>query len=67
MPSNNWRDTRNIKRKKPILSSTRSIRNTFFPYCVYEWNSLKSDIRKAKSLNIFKILYEKRKFFISRL
>ena len=112
MPSNNWRDTRNIKEKiydelglhsltkrrwrsklifcyklvngllldylysylhfsseeiyplrsaassklRPFSSRTISFKDTFFPYCVNEWNNLKADIRNAKSLNIFKKL-----------
>ena len=35
---------------------TISFKNTFFPYCVNEWNNLKADIRNAKSLNVSKKL-----------
>ena len=41
---------------RPFSSRTMSFKNTFFPYCVNEWNNLKADIRNAKSLNIFKKL-----------
>ena len=35
-------------------SRTISFKNTFFAYCVNEWNNLKAGKRNAKSLNIFK-------------
>ena len=38
---------------RPFSSRTISFKNTFFPYCVNEWNNLKADIRNAKLLNIF--------------
>ena len=48
---------------RPFSSRTKSFKNTFFPYCVNEWNNLKADIRNAKSLNIIKklVISEKKK------
>ena len=48
---------------RQFSSRTISFKNTFFPYCINEWNNLKADIRNAKSLNIFK----KEKSFIFSL
>ena len=41
---------------KPYPSRTKSFKKTFFPYCIHEWNNLNIEIRKAKSLSIFKKL-----------
>ena len=48
---------------RPFSSRTISFKNTFFLYCVNEWNNLKADTRNAKSLNIFKklIISEKKR------
>ena len=45
-----------LSKLRPFSSRTISFKNTFFPYCVNEWNNLKADIRNAKSLSIFKKL-----------
>ena len=41
---------------KPSLSRTKSFKNTFFPYCINEWNNLTVEIRNYKSVGAFKIL-----------
>ena len=49
---------------RPFSSRTKSFKNTFFPYCINKWSSLKAEIRNVKSLNIFKklIIGEKKVF-----
>ena len=37
-------------------SNKNKILQTFFPYCINEWNKLKVEIRNAKSINILKNL-----------
>ena len=39
---------------KPFPSRTKSFKNTFFPYCINEWNNLDNKVKNAKSLSIFK-------------
>ena len=48
---------------KPPMSRTKSFKNTFFPYCMNEWNNLTVEIRNSKSVSAFKKLLkcEKRK------
>ena len=41
---------------KPSLSRTKSFKNTFFPYCINEWNNLTVEIRNSKSVDAFKKL-----------
>ena len=41
---------------KPLLSRTKSFKNTFFPYCINEWNNLTVEIRNSKSVSAFKKL-----------
>ena len=41
---------------KPSLSRTKSFKNTFFPYCIDEWNNLTFEIRNSKSVSPFKKL-----------
>ena len=41
---------------KPSMSRTKSLKNTFFPYCINEWNNLTVDIRNSKSVSAFKKL-----------
>ena len=41
---------------KPFLSRTKSFKNTFFPYCINEWNNLTVEIRNSKSVGAFKKL-----------
>ena len=50
-------------KRRPFSSRTMSFKNTFFPYCINEWNNLKASIRNAESLNIFKklIISEKKR------
>ena len=38
------------------MSKTKSFKNTFFPYCVNEWNNLTVEIRNSKSVRAFKKL-----------
>ena len=54
---------RSAATSKLRLISSISLKNTFSPYCINEWNNLKADMRNIKSLNIFKkfIISEKRK------
>ena len=35
---------------------TKSFKNTFFPYCINEWNILTVEIRNYKSVSALKIL-----------
>ena len=51
---------------RPFPSRTKSFKNSFFPYCINEWNNLAVEIRNAKSINIFKksIINEKKRKFI---
>ena len=52
---------------KPPLSRTKSFKNTFFPYCINEWNTvewnLTVEIRNSKSVSTLKkmIKCEKKK------
>ena len=41
---------------KPPMSGTKSFKNTFFPYCINEWNNLTVEIRNSKSVSAFKKL-----------
>ena len=36
------------------MSRTKSFKNTFFPYCINEWNNLTVEIRNSKSVSAFK-------------
>ena len=36
---------------KPLLSRTKSFTNTFFSYCINEWNNLTVEIRNSKSVS----------------
>ena len=40
---------------KPSLSRTKSFKNTFFSYCINEWNNLTVEIN-SKSVDAFKKL-----------
>ena len=54
----------------PIPTRTKTFKNTFFPFCINEWNNLAKETRNAKSINIFKKLIskeKKRKFFVFHL
>ena len=46
-----------------MSTSTRSksFKEYFFPYCINEWNNLKTDIRNVKSRSIFKKLIASKK------
>ena len=47
----------NIDRKslyRCFKSSSDYFKNSFFPYCVREWNQLSSEIKQSKFLSIFK-------------
>ena len=46
---------------KPSLSRTKSFKNTFFPYCINEWNNLTAEIRNSKSVSAFKKLIKCKK------
>ena len=46
---------------RPIPTRTKTFKNSFFPFCISEWNNLASEIRNAKSINIFKKLILKEK------
>ena len=48
---------------KPFLSRTKSFKNTFFPYCINEWNNLTAEIRNSKSVSAFKKLNAKKNIF----
>ena len=37
----------------PIHSRLKTFRKTFFPYCINEWNYLKSEVRNAKQISVF--------------
>ena len=55
---------------RPIPTRTKTFKNTFFPFCINEWNNLAKETRNAKSINIFKKLIlkeKKRKFFVFNL
>ena len=41
---------------KPSLSRTKSFKNTFFPYCINEWNNLTAEVRNSKSVSALKKL-----------
>ena len=41
--------------KHPV-SRTKSFKNTFFRYCINEWNNLTVEIRNSKSVSAFKKL-----------
>ena len=53
---------------KPPMSRTKSFKNTFFPYCINEWNNLTVKIRNSKSVSAFKKLIkcEKKKTHYSQ-
>ena len=38
------------------MSRTKSFKNTFFTYCINEWNNLTVEIRNSKSVSAFKEL-----------
>ena len=44
-----------------ISTRTKSIKKSFFPYCINVWNNLKADIKNAKSISIFKKLIVSKK------
>ena len=46
---------------KPSLSRTKSFKNTFFPYCINEWNNLTVETRNYKSVGAFKKLIKCKK------
>ena len=46
---------------RPIPTRTKTFKNSFFPFCISEWNNLATEIRNAKSINIFKKLILKEK------
>ena len=41
---------------RPFPSKKKFFKNTFFPYCISEWNKLTVEIKNAKLINIFKKL-----------
>ena len=41
---------------RPFSSKKKFFKNTFFPYCISEWNKLTVEIKNVKSINIFKKL-----------
>ena len=41
---------------KASLSRTKFFKNTFFPYCINEWNNLTVEIRNSKLVSTFKKL-----------
>ena len=43
------------------MSRTKSFKNTFFPYCINEWNNLTVEIRNSKSVSAFKKLIKFKK------
>ena len=51
---------------KPLL--LKSFKNTFFPYCINEWNNLTVEIRTSKPVSAFKKLIkcEKKKTLYSQ-
>ena len=53
---------------KNPLPRTKSFKNTFFPYCINEWNNLTVEIRNSKSVSAFKKLIkcEKKKTHYSQ-
>ena len=46
---------------RPIPTRTKTFKNTFFPFCINEWNNLANETRNGKSINIFKKLILKEK------
>ena len=38
---------------RPIPTRIKTFKNTFFPFCINEWNNLANETRYAKSINIF--------------
>ena len=46
---------------KHSLSRTKSFKNTFFPYCINEWNKVTVEIRNSKSVSAFKKLIKCKK------
>ena len=38
------------------MSRTKSFKNTFFSYCINEWNNLTVEIRNSKSVSAFEKL-----------
>ena len=55
---------------KPLLSRIKSFKNTFFLYCINEWNNLTVQIRNSKSVSALKKLIKckkKRKLNICNL
>ena len=49
--------TRSTKKKLliPLPSRALSFSNTFFPYCINDWNKLHGNLKKANSIYKFKI------------
>ena len=45
----------------PILSRSKTFKNTFSQYCINEWNNVKPEVRNAKQIEIFKKLIIKEK------
>ena len=43
------------------MSTTKSFKNTFFPYWINEWNNLTVEIRNSKSVGAFKKLMKYKK------
>ena len=56
---------------KASMLRAKSFKNTFFPYCIKEWNNLTVEIRNSKSTSAFKKLIKcekkKRKLIILNL
>ena len=46
---------------KPLLSGIKSFKNTFFLYCINEWNNLTVQIRNSKSVSALKKLIKCKK------
>ena len=46
---------------KPLLSRIKSFKNTFFLYCINEWNNLTVQIRNSKSVSALKKLIKCKK------
>ena len=40
------------------MSRTKSFKNTFFPYCINEWNNFTVEITNSKSVGAFKKLFK---------
>ena len=51
-----------VSKIRPILTRTKSFKKSFFLYCINVWDSLKADIRNAKSISIFKKLIVSKKY-----